>query len=55
MIHGVQAAMPFPLGLHHTALVPPLKLARRDSREGDYLLRCEAVLHNFLTFRFNSV
>ena len=37
--------MPFALGLDDAALVPPLKLARRDPGKRDYFLRCETILH----------
>src|ERR1019366_5854158 len=41
VIHRVEAAMPFALGLDDATLIPPLELAGRDAGQRDHLLRCE--------------
>jgi hypothetical protein len=37
VVKGIHSAPAFTMGLHNAALVPPLKLARRDAREFHYL------------------
>src|ERR1700722_13069786 len=54
VLHRVEAAMAFPLGLDHAPLVPPLELAGGDAGESDDLLRWEAVWHDSL-FMFETI
>ena len=38
LVEGIEAAMSFAIGLHHSSLIPPLQLARRDAGSRDHLL-----------------
>ena|SRR5438128_11317094 len=46
ILHGVEAAVPFPGGYDDAAFVPPLQLARRDASQVDDFTRCECLLHS---------
>jgi hypothetical protein len=45
VVYGVEPTMAFVLGLDHSALVPPLQLASRNTRQSNYLTRCESIFH----------
>src|SRR5208282_4491171 len=47
VVERVDALVPFPRGDDDAALVPPLELARGDSGQRYYLVRCEGLLHRF--------
>src|SRR3982074_1478234 len=45
VVHRIQATMALPGRLYPPALIPPLELAGRDPRQGDYLSRCKTIWH----------
>ena len=38
LVEGIEAAVSFAIGLHHSSLIPPLQLARRDAGSRDHFL-----------------